>query len=107
MRKRQRDEGLQKNRKGGGDMDRGAESYRSYLNGDDDGLRQLIEAYRTPLQLFLQTFVRDAALAEDLTQETFLRLACRRPRFDGRCAFKTWLYQIGLRGSRPTAPKPE
>lgn len=76
-------------------MDYGAENYRRYLQGDDDGLAQLVELYRAGLQLFLLTFTGDPALAEDMTQETFLRLAVKRPRFDGRSAFKTWLYRIG------------
>lgn len=76
-------------------MDNGAEQYRRYLDGDDDGLRQLIESYRTPLELFLKTFTCDAALAEDCAEEAFLRLAVKKPRFGGRCAFKTFLFQIG------------
>ena len=76
-------------------MDHGAEAYRRYLAGDDDGLRELIEQYRLPLEVFLRTFTPDAALAEDCAQETFLRLATKRPHFSGRSAFGTFLFRIG------------
>ena len=76
-------------------MDVGAEQYKRYLAGDDDGLRSLIELYRLPLELFLRTLTNDAALAEDCAQETFLRLAVKRPHFGGKSTFKTFLFRIG------------
>ncbi len=36
----------------------------------------------------------DAALAEELTQETFYRAYLALPDFRGQCQFKTWLIQI-------------
>lgn len=41
----------------------------------DKDLRQLFIAHRQELQAFLTTKLRDATLAADLTQETFLRFA--------------------------------
>ncbi len=39
-------------------------------------------------------FVGQAAVAEDLTQETFARAVAALPAFDGRSAFTTWLFGI-------------
>jgi RNA polymerase sigma factor (sigma-70 family) len=36
----------------------------------------------------------DAALAEDVTQETFLRLYQRLPTFAGRSRFSTWVFRV-------------
>jgi len=35
------------------------------------------------------------AASEDLAQEVFIKLITKTPRFDGKSAFKTWLYAIG------------
>jgi RNA polymerase sigma-70 factor (ECF subfamily) len=45
-------------------------------------------------------FVGDAAVAEDLTQETFARAVIGLPSFDGRAAFSTWLFGIALNVAR-------
>ncbi len=76
-------------------MDTGERNYRRFLNGDDAGFTALVEEYRAGLQLFLYSFTGDLQFAEDITQDTFVRLAVKKPRFHGRCAFRTWLYRIG------------
>jgi len=43
---------------------------------------------------FLFSRCKDAQLAEDLTQETFLRAFQSMERFDGSCKLSTWLCQI-------------
>ncbi|MEU9884241.1 sigma-70 family RNA polymerase sigma factor [Sphaerisporangium sp. NPDC051011] len=39
-------------------------------------------------------YLTDPQQAEDLTQETFLRLLGSLPRFAGRCSARTWLFSI-------------
>lgn len=43
---------------------------------------------------FLQSLCHDHTLAEDLTQETFLRAFQSLDRFNGNCKISTWLCQI-------------
>ena len=43
---------------------------------------------------FLYSMCRDEGLAEDLTQETFLKAIESIHRFDGGCKISTWLCQI-------------
>lgn len=43
---------------------------------------------------FLYSICRDELLAEDLTQETFLKAIESIERFDGSCKISTWLCQI-------------
>ena len=55
------------------------------------------ELYRQYVQIvyrFLASACRDPGLAEDLTQETFLRAWESLERFDHSCRISTWLCQI-------------
>ena len=75
-------------------MDNGASSYRRFLEGDDQGLYEIICTYQDGLILYLNSYVQNIVLAEDLAEDTFAELAIKKPRFSGRCTFKTWLYSI-------------
>ena len=76
-------------------MDNGASSYRRFLEGDDDGIVEIIKDHKDGLMFYLNSFVQNIHLAEDLTEDTFVKLIARRPRFSGKSTFKTWLYSIG------------
>ena len=76
-------------------MDNGASSYRRFLEGDDDGIVEIIKDHKDGLMLYLNSFVQNIHLAEELTEDTFVKLIARRPRFSGKSTFKTWLYSIG------------
>ena len=76
-------------------MTSGAEWYQQYLAGDDEGLIQLVREYKDSLTRFLCAYVRDEQTAEELTEEVFFRLAVKKPRYDGKSVFRTWLFAIG------------
>ena len=44
---------------------------------------------------YLLSLCHDQTLAEDLTQDTFLKAYQSLERFDGKCKLSTWLCQIG------------
>lgn len=75
-------------------MDNGASSYRRYLDGDDSGITDIIRLYKDGLTLYINGYTDNIFTAEELMEETFFRLATKRPRFSGRSTFKTWLYAI-------------
>lgn len=75
-------------------MDSGAEHYRRYLAGDDGSFSPLARDYRDGLIFYLNRLVHDPTLAEELTEDTFFKLAAHRPHYNGRASFKTWLYTI-------------
>ena len=75
--------------------DNGADSYRRFLDGDDNGMIELVRDYKDGLILFLNRYVNNIHTAEDLTEDTFVRLATKKPRFQADHSFKTWLYAIG------------
>lgn len=76
-------------------MDNGASNYHRFLEGDDNGMVQIIRDYKDGLMLYLNSFVQNIHIAEDLTEDTFVKLIAKRPRFSGKSTFKTWLYSIG------------
>lgn len=62
--------------------------------GDDVSFELLLEKYRTPLVHFLFRMLRDAATAEDLAQEVFLRVYRARKKYAPSAKFTTWLFRI-------------
>ena len=53
-----------------------------------------MRAYQVPVYNYVLRLLGDRALAEDLTQEVFLRVFQGLPRFSLRCRFTTWLFQV-------------
>lgn len=77
-------------------MDNGASSYRRFCDdGDENGLAEIIRNYRDGLIFYLNSFVRNIHIAEELAEDTFVLLGTKKPKDKGTCSFKTWLYTIG------------
>ena len=77
-------------------MDNGASSYRRFRdNGDISALDEIITDYADGLMLYLTSIVGSIHTAEDLTEDTFVLLGTRQPRYKEKSSFKTWLYAIG------------
>ncbi len=76
-------------------MDNGASSYRRFLDGDDGGIADIVSEYKDGLILYLNGYVKNIHLAEELCEDTFFRLITKKPRFTGSSTFKSWLYAIG------------
>ncbi|HEX7256296.1 MAG TPA: RNA polymerase sigma factor [Gaiellaceae bacterium] len=62
--------------------------------GDERAFSLIVRAYETPVYNYVLRLVGDRALAEDLTQEVFLRVYQGLPKFSLRCRFTTWLFQV-------------
>ena len=65
--------------------------------GDRDAIAELIQAYQRPLEAFLFRLCGKHELAEDLAQESFVRVIKSLHRFDDQYRFSTWLFTIGKR----------
>ena len=76
-------------------MDNGASSYRRFLDGDDKGLAEIVRDYKDGLILYLNGFVNNISVAEELMEETFFKIITKKPRFTAKHSFKTWLYTMG------------
>ncbi len=55
---------------------------------------QLLERHRTPVVTFLYRMVQNQAIAEELAQETFLRVYRSRASYEPTARFTTWLFRI-------------
>ncbi len=53
-----------------------------------------MRSYETPVFNYVLRLVSDRALAEDLTQEVFLRVYQGLPNFSLRSRFTTWMFQV-------------
>jgi RNA polymerase sigma-70 factor (ECF subfamily) len=55
------------------------------------------EELSDPLRRYLQRLVGDRATADDLLQDTLLKIARALPEFEGRSSVKTWAFTIATR----------
>jgi RNA polymerase sigma-70 factor, ECF subfamily len=67
---------------------------RKAQKGDERAFSIILRMYETPVYNYVLRLVGDRSLAEDLTQEVFLRVFQGLPRFSLRCKFTTWLFQV-------------
>jgi len=59
-----------------------------------DEFSQELTSYREPIYRYVLNMARDAAEAEDLTQETFLRAHAKLSTLDDPAKLSSWLYRI-------------
>lgn len=62
----------------------------------EERFAELVGLYQTPLRRMCCVWLRDASVAEDAVQETFLRAYRALPAFRGECSGKTWLCRIAV-----------
>jgi RNA polymerase sigma-70 factor (ECF subfamily) len=68
---------------------------RKAQRGDERAFSLILRAYETPVFNYVVRLVGgDRTLAEDLTQEVFLRVFQGLPGFSLRSKFTTWLFQV-------------
>lgn len=85
------------------------ELVRRTKDGYQDAFSIIVERYQKPLHSLSMRYVRDAHLAEDIVQESFMKAYEKLSSFQFRSAFKSWLYRIvintaknSLRSKKPT-----
>jgi RNA polymerase sigma-70 factor, ECF subfamily len=62
--------------------------------GDESAFEYLVQKYRRPMVGFMYRMAHNAAAAEDLAQEVFLRVYRSRTSYEASAKFTTWLYRI-------------
>ena len=67
---------------------------RKAQRGDERAFSLIVRAYEIPVFNYVLRLVGDRALAEDLTQEVFIRVFQGLPKFSLRSKFTTWLFQV-------------
>jgi len=61
---------------------------------DETAFTQLVEKYHSSLVRLARLFVQDDAVAEELSQETWLAVLQGVDQFEGRSSLKTWIFTI-------------
>ncbi len=83
-----------------------------YQNGEVRAFESLYGRHRGPLFRYLLRQCRNRALAEELCQDTWMRVVHARDRYAVQARFSTWLYRIAhnrvvdMLRRRHTAPPP-
>ncbi len=64
------------------------------LAGSDAAARDLVRRYERPVFNLIVRMVRDPALAEDLAQDTFVKVFTHLSSYDSRYKFASWILRI-------------
>lgn len=75
-------------------MDNGASSYHRFLNGDESGFAEIVNDYSKNLLYFINGFVNNMTIAEDLMEDVFVDLIVHKNRYKGKSSFKTYLFAV-------------
>jgi RNA polymerase sigma-70 factor (ECF subfamily) len=71
-----------------------SEVVQAFLDGDERAFGELVDRYDVRLVNFVYRTVGDRERAQDLVQETFVRVYRHLERFDQSKKFSTWIYTI-------------
>jgi RNA polymerase sigma-70 factor, ECF subfamily len=67
---------------------------RAAMAGDVGAFEQIVRLHQQSVWRYLRRLLGDPAAAEDVAQETFLRVYRRLPTYAFRSRFSTWVFQI-------------
>ena len=73
--------------------------------GDEETYRLLVREWNSSLLRVAQMFVPSSAVAEEVVQETWLRVLGAVDRFEGRSSLKTWVFRILVNTAKTRAQR--
>ena len=65
-----------------------------FQEGDEQAYTELVNRYRDKLMTFVYRFVNDMEQAEDIIQDTMLKLYTHKHYYRNIAKFSTWIYTI-------------
>lgn len=68
--------------------------YKEFLLGNQKAFDELMDKYRSNVICFIQGFVKNIDIAEDLAQDVFVYVLINRKEYDFKYSMKTYLYTI-------------
>lgn len=74
--------------------------FTTFLDGDESCFAELVERHTGSLFGFLYRYTGNQQLAEDVFQDSFIRIYCKREFFQRGRSFKPWLYRIAINIAR-------
>ena len=69
---------------------------KRFQDGDSDAFTELVSRYKDPLFNYVSRMLKDRVYAEDIVQETFVRVYRNRHRYQQIAKFSTWIYTIAI-----------
>ena len=73
--------------------------------GDETAFRTVVRDWHASLLRVAQIFVPSRAVAEEVVQETWLRVLGALDRFEGRSSLKTWVFRILVNTAKTRAQR--
>lgn len=69
-----------------------------FLAGNEGAFAELVRRYQSPIRQFLRRLTAgDHALAEDIAQETFIKMFTSLSTYRGEAGLSTWLHTVAYR----------
>ncbi|MGN0547603.1 MAG: RNA polymerase sigma factor [Acutalibacteraceae bacterium] len=75
-------------------MDNGESSYRRFLNGDESAFGELLDIYSDSLIFFINRYVGNIAIAQELSEDVFVELLIHKRRYNFKTSLKTYIFTI-------------
>ena len=69
--------------------------YARFLKGEESAVREVISTYRAGLLLFINGYVKNPVVSEDLASEVFVKILVKKPKLKNENYFKTYIYKAG------------
>jgi len=69
---------------------------KRFQDGDSAAFTELVSRYKDPLFNYVSRMLKDRVYAEDIVQETFVRVYRNRDRYQQIAKFSTWIYTIAI-----------
>jgi RNA polymerase sigma factor (sigma-70 family) len=67
---------------------------QEFISGQNGAIEELVHRYQLPILNFVYPYFRNRALAEDLTQDIFVKLIESKHLYHPDKPFKPWFYQV-------------
>jgi RNA polymerase sigma-70 factor, ECF subfamily len=74
-------------------------------SGDEDVFRAVVREWHAPLLRVAQIFTPSRAVAEEVVQESWLRVLGALDRFEGRSTLRTWVFRILVNTAKTRAQR--
>lgn len=75
-------------------MDNGESSYRRFLDGDESAFGELLDMYSENLIFFINRYVHNVAVAQELSEDVFVELLIHKRRYNFKTSLKTYIFTI-------------
>ncbi len=75
-------------------MGNGESSYHRFLGGDESAFSEVIDIYRESLIFFINRYVQNLSVAEEIAEDCFVALVVYPRRYNFKTSLKTYLFTI-------------